>query len=198
MIKTGSCFEISLRLRSGPEPVEWLPFGHLSFVSNFVLRISNLSSWHWIMSAEGDPRHAAEQTRCRKPKAFRETVREHGFLGIMGAGRLEPANDETIGDRLQQRPVPANNQLLIKRYRDLLPGRLRPIENGAGGEDHRRDPDDPDAPPAYGWPQCGQTGLPSMRFFLQCGHATSLTFGRVARWTISPTRGTSQPRIVTS
>ena len=106
--------------------------------------------------------------------------------------------DETIGKRLQERPIPAEHEPLVKRNRDLLPGRLRPIENRGGCEDNRRDPNDPDPPLPYGWPQCGQTGLPSMRFFLQCGHTTRLTFGRVARWTISPTRGTSQPRIVTS
>jgi hypothetical protein len=171
---------------------------HSVIVSDFDIRISSLSLRHWIMRAEGHPRHAAKQTRCGKPKAFRETVREHRFLGIMGAGRLEPANDETIGNRFQERPIPAEHELLVKRHGDLLPGRLRPIENRAGDEDHRRDPGDPDAPPPYGWPQCGQTGLPSMRFFWQCGHTTSLTFGRVARWTISPTSGTSQPRIVTS
>ena len=133
------------------------------------------------MRAQRHPGHATEQSRCSKPKALRETVREHRFLGIVGTGRLEPANDETIGNRLQKHPIPAEHEPLVKRHGDLLAGRLRPIENRAGGEENRGDPDDPDPPFAYGWPQCGQTGLPSMRFFLQCGHTTRLTFGRVAR-----------------
>jgi hypothetical protein len=106
--------------------------------------------------------------------------------------------DETIGQRFHNQPVPADHDSLVKRHRHLLPGRLRPIENRAGGEDNRDDPDDPNLPLAYGWPQCGQTGLFSIRFFLQCGHTTRLTFGLVVRWTISPTSGTSQPRTVTS
>ena len=173
-------------------------FRYSVIVSNFVLRIANLSPRHRIMRAEGHPRHAAEQARCSKPKAFWETVREHRFLGVAGAGRLEPAMDETIGKWLQEHPVPAKHKLLVKRHRDLFPRWLRPIANRRGSEDNRRDPNDPDPAPPYGWPQCGQTGLPSMRFFLQCGHTTRLTFGRVTRWTISPTTGTSQPRIVTS
>jgi|GEM_PF-6045002 len=67
--------------------------------------------------------------------------------------------DEAIGKRFQSPPVPADHEPLVKRHRDLLPGRLRPIENRAGGEDSPRDPDDPNPPLAYGWPQCGQTGL---------------------------------------
>ena len=106
--------------------------------------------------------------------------------------------DETVGKRLQEDPIPADHDPFVKRNRDLLPGRPRPIANRRGCENNRGDPNDPNLALPYGWPQCGQTGLPSMRFFLQCGHTTRLTFGRVTKWTISPTTGTSQPRIVTS
>lgn len=105
---------------------------------------------------------------------------------------------ETVGKRFQDYPIPADHDPFVKRNGDLLPGRPRPIANRCGCEDNRGDPNGPNPALPYGWPQCGQTGLPSMRFFLQCGHATRLTFGRVARWTISPTTGTSQPRIVTN
>ena len=111
---------------------------------------------------------------------------------------MEPAAKETVGERLQEHPIPADRDLFVKRHGDLLPGRPRPIANRGGCEDNRGDPNDPNPALRYGWPQCGQTALPSMRFFLQLGHTTNLTFGRVARWTISPTKGTSQPRIVTN
>lgn len=106
--------------------------------------------------------------------------------------------DETVGERLQKDPIPADHDPFVKRNGDLLPGRPRPIANRRGCENNRGDPNGPDSALRYGWPQCGQTALPSMRFFLQWGHTTSFTFGRVARWTISPTTGTSQPRIVTN
>lgn len=105
---------------------------------------------------------------------------------------------ETVGKRFQDYPIPADHDPFVKRNGDLLPGRPRPIANRRGREDNRGDPNGPNPALPYGWPQCGQTGLPSIRFFLQCGHVTRLTFGRVARWTISPTTGTSQPRIVTN
>jgi hypothetical protein len=151
-----------------------------------------------ITRAIRNPGHAAEYSRGSEPEAFRETVGEHRFLGIVRASRLEPATDETIANRFQQRSIPADRHSIINDNRNLFRGRPRPIAKRRGGQNHRDNPNGPGAGLPYGWPQCGQTGLPSMRFFLQCGHGTRLTFGRVARWTINPTTGTSQARIVTS
>jgi len=106
--------------------------------------------------------------------------------------------DESVGKRPQEHVIPADHDLFVKRHGYLLPGRPHPIAKRRGCEDNRDDPNGPNPAVRYGWPQCGQTALPSMRFFLQLGHTTSFTFGRVARWTISPTTGTSQPRIVTN
>ena len=106
--------------------------------------------------------------------------------------------NETIAHRFQKRSIPADRYSIINDNRNLLPGRPRPIAKRRSDQKGRDNKNDPGAPLPYGWPQCGQTALPSIRFFLQCGHGTRVTFGRVARWTISPTRGTSQPRIVTS
>jgi len=89
--------------------------------------------------------------------------------------------DETVRKRLQKYSIPAHYSLFVKHDGDLLPGRPRPIVNCCGGEDNRGDPNGPDSAFRYGWPQCGQTVLPSMRFFLQLGHTTSFTLGRVAR-----------------
>ncbi len=100
-------------------------------------------------------------------------------------------------ERLKDQTISADNDFVIGKNRNLRPWWPRPIANRRDGQGNRGD-----ANPAlaffYGWPQCGQTALPSMRFFLQLGHTTSFTFGRVTKWTINPTTGTSQPRIVTS
>jgi len=113
------------------------------------------------------------------PRSFREPMSEHRFLGIMGAGRLEPAMDHSIGERLQKQPVPAEHQSLVKRHRDLLPGRLRPIANRRRRKDHGGDPDDPDPARSHGRPRRGQTALASIRFFLQCEHTARLPFAWV-------------------
>src|SRR2546426_12081219 len=105
----------------------------------------------------------------------------------MRASRLEPAMDETVRKRLQEYPIPAHHGPFIKRNRNLLAGEARPIANRCGCKDNHDDPKRPSSALPYGWPQCGQTVLPSMRFFLQLGHTTSFTSGRVAKWTISPT-----------
>ena len=78
--------------------------------------------------------------------------------------------DETVRKRLQERPIPAEHDPLVERNGNLLPWRPRPIVNRRGGEDNGGDPNGPNSAFRYGWPQCGQTVLPSMRFFLQCGH----------------------------
>src|SRR5436190_14606114 len=99
----------------------------------------------------------------------------------MRASRLKPAMDETVRKRLQEYPITAHHGPLIKQNRNLLAGRARPIADRCGCNDNHDDPSGPNSALPYAWPQCGQTAPPSMRFFLQLGHTTSLTLGRVAR-----------------
>jgi hypothetical protein len=125
-------------------------------------------------------------------------VREHRFFRIARASRLEAAMDEMLTERLQQQPITAHYHLVVNNNGNLLSRWSHPIANCRNSQGDRGAANNPDSAFVYGWPQCGQTALPSIRFFLQLGHATSFTFGRVARWTISPTTGTIQPRIVTN
>jgi hypothetical protein len=56
--------------------------------------------------------------------------------------------DETVGNRLQEQSVPAEHQPLVKRHRDLLPGRPRPIAKRRRRENNRSDdPNDPSPAP---------------------------------------------------
>lgn len=168
-------------------------------VSSFVLRISKFPlGRHRILRAEWHPRHATEQSRRRQPDSFRETVRAHCFFGIDRARRPEPAPDEMAAERLEDEPVTADDDRIVGDDGDLCPRWLGPIANRRDGQGHRGDLHNQNLVPPQGLPQCGQTAPPSMRFFLQLGHTTSFTFGRVTRWTMSPTTGTSQPRMVTS
>ena len=130
-------------------------FGHLVIVSNFDIRISDLSLRHWIPRAGRDPGHAAAQARGGKPKAFRETMRKHRFLGIVGTRRLKPATDDSIGKRFQKSPIPAEDEASVKGHGDLLPGRLSPIEHRRRDQNNRGDPDDPGPALPNGWLQGG-------------------------------------------
>jgi hypothetical protein len=53
--------------------------------------------------------------------------------------------NETIANRFEQRSIPADHHSIINDNRNLLPGRLRPIANCRGGENHRNNPNDPGA-----------------------------------------------------
>jgi hypothetical protein len=86
-----------------------------------------------------------------------------------------------IGQRLEKSPISVDHDRFVKGNGDLSPRRLRPVAKRRDGEGQQDQADDPDPLLPYGWPQRGQTGLPSMRFFLQCGHGTRLTFGREPR-----------------
>jgi hypothetical protein len=110
---------------------------------------------------------------------------------------MKPAPDEIAGGARQDQPVAINDDDAVKRDRSLLFGPPGPIANRRDRDHERCDPN-PGAPFLYGRPQCGQTALPSIRFFWQFGHGTRLPFGRVVRCTIKPTGQTSQPRMVTS
>jgi hypothetical protein len=121
-----------------------------------VLR--SLSLRHRIARPRRRPRHAVEQARGREPEAFWKAVREHCFLRVTRAGRLKSATDETVGQWLQENPIPADHDRFVTRDGNLLPRRPRPIAKRGRGQDCRGDPDPPDPAFAYGWPQCGQTG----------------------------------------
>ena len=171
-------------------------------MSPFVTLHIPYSPWHWITRARRHPGHAAEQARGGEPEAFRETVREHRFLGIVRASRLEPAMDITVVKRLQNQPVPSDHPSIVNDNRDLLPRRPHPIANRRGGENNRGDPNDPslaasrprylklvhgDRPPIL-----RSSGVTAHRETPKCRPsayglgAPGIVFGRVTRWMIQP------------
>ena len=94
-------------------------------------------------------------------------MRDHCFLGIARTGRLEPALDKMPAHWLEEQPVTAYHHPVVNDNRDLPAGWPRPIAQRRDCQGNRGDANNPDSALRYGWPQCGQTGLPSMRFFLQ-------------------------------
>ncbi|MEN3369745.1 MAG: hypothetical protein V7609_1888 [Verrucomicrobiota bacterium] len=93
---------------------------------------------------------------------------------------MEPAPDEITARSRQGQAIAADDDDAVENDRNLLLGRPRPIANRRDGDNNRGDPN-PGAAFLYGRPQCGQTALPSIRFFWQFGHGTRLPFGRVTR-----------------
>lgn len=93
---------------------------------------------------------------------------------------MEPTPDEIAAGTLQDQAIAIDDDDAVKNDRNLFLGRPGPIANRRRCDRSRRDPN-PAAAFLYGRPQCGQTALPSIRFFWQFGHGTRLPFGRVTR-----------------
>ncbi|MEY2494838.1 MAG: hypothetical protein QOJ45_1330 [Verrucomicrobiota bacterium] len=94
---------------------------------------------------------------------------------------MKTASDEIVAGARQSQAISIDHDDAVENDRDLLLGRPRPIANRRGCKHNQGDAKNPGATFLYGWPQCGQTALPSIRFFWQCGHGTRLPFGRVTR-----------------
>src|SRR3954447_16884348 len=92
---------------------------HSVIVSSFALRISKfrLRRRHRISSSERHPRHTPKQSRRRKPDSFWKTMREHRFLGVNGAGGIEPAPDKTVSDWPEERPITSDNNRVVNQDR---------------------------------------------------------------------------------